>query len=503
MNYLNLRKNLSNTLVRIDLLELNLKKTKRTLDVLYGFILDDKEIPQYKAKLKKYSTTYNIKSIKDKALGEVSANLAQTIKFSFNDYQTNGKNFNLDYSLTQCKLSKIAFNINIPNVKKHQAFIVQSNITFINLNQFFNQKKNKLSYSSIVKMMIYFLKAKTNEEHLHSMANRLEEIIKETEKNNLTSKLKTVTLEKINNLILQSVGIIDLLLVGIKDYDEMNKEIKASYLNIDLLKTKKILSVSSENNTNNVHSVLDIASFYIKAYKNLYNSFKRLSEIRIELRNKLMNEAGRLHSFKSNINKQFIYNLEKSFQDNLNKAVKSSGDCRNLIEISKKIEEHDKRLPSSMYDIREVVKNNSFLESGSKMSSGEKHRNQMSVIIHPCAQKDLSLFVCGEENSILTYKLNNFDIKNLKKKQIINNLRAKEIESFNIQLVKEGERIKQLEKNKEELIKHGKKGKKNYLDYINCSLLVLILFFLILTASRFYIGVRGIDHYPVELIINE
>jgi hypothetical protein len=137
------------------------------------------------------------------------------------------------------------------------------------------------------------------------------------------------------------------------------------------------------------------------------------------------------------------------------------------------------------------------------MSSGEKHRNQMSVIIHPCAQKDLSLFVCGEENSILTYKLNNFDIKNLKKKQIINNLRAKEIESFNIQLVKEGERIKQLEKDKEELIKHGKKGKKNYLDYINCSLLVLILFFLILTASRFYIGVRGIDHYPVELIINE
>jgi hypothetical protein len=137
------------------------------------------------------------------------------------------------------------------------------------------------------------------------------------------------------------------------------------------------------------------------------------------------------------------------------------------------------------------------------MSSGEKHRNQRSVIIHPSAQKDLSLFVCGDENSILTYKLNNFELKNLKKKQIIENLRSKEIESLSNQSVKEAERIQQLEKEKEKLIKQSKIGKTSHLDYLNSGLLVLILFFLILTTSNFYTGFKGTDQYPVELIINE
>lgn len=473
------------------------------LNVFYSLLLDDNEIPQYKAKLNKFKNIFNIKYKKEGSLNIISDDLAKSIKFNVDDYKRNEEKIVLDYSLTECKLNRLGFDFNILNKNKSFTLNIESNICSMNINNFLSHKKNILSYSNIVYMMVDFLKNKTPEQYLKSIAIKTEEIIKDLQSYYLSSSLKTIPFAKINNLVLHSFEIIDILLVGIKEYEEMNKEIKGGYLNIDSLKSRKILSFSSENSCNNSYSLSEIATFYSNKYKELFKSLNQLCELKEDLKNKVINESRRLNSFKSDLNIQFITKLKNSFQDNLTKAIKSSGDCRNLIEISRKIEEYDKRLPDYFNDIKDAINSSVNLEVDSKMNSEEKARNQRSVLIHPSAQKDLSLFVCGDENSILTHKLNNFDKKNLKRKQIIDNLRAKEVESFCVQLVKEAERIKHLEKEKEILIQQSKNRIVSPHDYINKILYVFIAIFLFLILSKIFIGKKAIDQYPVELIINE
>ena len=126
------------------------------------------------------------------------------------------------------------------------------------------------------------------------------------------------------------------------------------------------------------------------------------------------------------------------------------------------------------------------------------------MIIHPSAKKDISIIAFGEENTFMTEPLNNFDLKNLKKKQIIEKLKFKEVEALRLQVVKEDQRFQQMEKEFETLQKLKKIGKTSYLKGINNGLMILIGLFVVLILGRFIIGyLNSIDNYPVESIVLE
>ena len=125
------------------------------------------------------------------------------------------------------------------------------------------------------------------------------------------------------------------------------------------------------------------------------------------------------------------------------------------------------------------------------------------MIIKPSAKKDISNIAFGGENTVLTYKLNNFDKKNMKKKQIIDSLKEREIELMKGQLVKEKDRYIYIENEKDRLMGEVNKKKVSLFDVVNVGLVLMIVYILFLVSKNLYTRIKILDQYPVESFTNE
>ena len=124
------------------------------------------------------------------------------------------------------------------------------------------------------------------------------------------------------------------------------------------------------------------------------------------------------------------------------------------------------------------------------------------MIVNPSSIKDFSNYGVID-NTILTIKLNNFDKKNLKKKQIIDHLRLKDIEAMQIQVFAERERYSKLLFEKDQLLNEVDKKKFIYMDLLNSGILILIAIFFILIVRYVFVGNLCPDNLPIESFTNE
>jgi hypothetical protein len=150
-----------------------------------------------------------------------------------------------------------------------------------------------------------------------------------------------------------------------------------------------------------------------------------------------------------------------------------------------------------------------LISPDSKQSSSAEKNRRASPYRSP--HRDASNIAIGHENTMITYKNNNYDKKSLKKRKIIDNLKLKEVSSMQTQLIKERERQFSIEKENQELLRQIDKKRTSLIDYANWFLRIVIVF---LFAVIIYKNLSKIlkvqepvaklpDQVPVESFTNE
>lgn len=83
-------------------------------------------------------------------------------------------------------------------------------------------------------------------------------------------------------------------------------------------------------------------------------------------------------------------------------------------------------------------------------------------------------------------KSSNYDKKLLRKKKIIDSLKQREIETMQLQIIKERERYHQIEKERQQLYDQVDKKRTTLIDYLNGLLFILIILVSVLLSSKLF-----------------